>query len=138
MHVVRSMRTVHVVGAVQEQFLRVPYNTSVDEVLLQVTVDPGADMCEIDGSRKITKDEILVVPFIGKMTVYVTGAVKEPGVVVLEQEATPAALAQRIIFSEFADVKAFQRKKVLKNSSVIDIKLKQTQPVKLSGKNRQE
>lgn len=120
--------SVHVVGAVRECELLLPQGSSLDDVISRVVLDEKADCSEFDGSRRIVNKETIVIPFSGATTVYVTGAVKEPKVVVLEKAAKPKDVLQLLDLTEDADLSQLSRRRVLRNGSVIDIKRKMTKP----------
>jgi hypothetical protein len=134
-HKKRSLITVRVVGAVLEQTVSGTYNSTVDEILQKVRMLPEADVCEVDGSRKLCSDEILVIPHQGKITVYICGAVENPGVVILPLHATMSDLRTKIEFSKTADIKNFLRKKVLKNGSIVEVRVQQNKIANFSKKN---
>jgi hypothetical protein len=115
---------VHVVGAVEAKDVVVSQGATVDDVLANSIVNERADVSELDGSRRVSNGEILVVPYEGTTTLYVTGAVAEPTVVVLQKNAKPRELLQFIQLQADADEAGFLRRKILKNGSIIEIKKK--------------
>lgn len=115
---------VRVVGAVEAKDIAVPQGATVDDVLANSIVNERAAVSELDGSRRVSNGEILVVPYEGTTTLYVTGAVAEPTVVVLQKNAKPRELLQFIQLQADADEAGFLRRKVLKNGSIIEIKKK--------------
>jgi hypothetical protein len=116
------LTVVKVVGAVDSVELTVPIGTTVDEVLERVLLDKEANIVEIDGMKKINTQTVLVIPFNGKKTFYVCGAVKRPTLVVLEGEASAQKILESIQVEETANIKAFLRRRVFPNGSVIEVK----------------
>ncbi len=115
---------VHVVGAAVEADIAIPRGTSVDEALKRVQVDRSADLTEVDGNRRIMREETLVIPYAGKVTLFVTGAVETPRLVALDGVATAAAIMAQVTLSENADRSGFLRRKKFTTGTVIEIKPK--------------
>jgi hypothetical protein len=111
--------SIHVVGAASECTLLVPSGASVDDILQQISLLPEADLLEIDGSRKIVSDITLVVPFIDVLTLYVTGAVRQPQVLLFPSPTSASAILQKIQLSENADRSRFMRRKVFRTGMVV-------------------
>lgn len=116
--------SIHVVGAVQESHLLLPHGSTLDDVISRVALTTEADCNELDGSRHVVNGETVIIPHSGKTTVYVTGAVHEPKLVVLDNKAKPKEVLQSVDLQDDADVSAFMRRRSLKNGSVIEIKRK--------------
>ena len=89
-----------------------------------VQIHSDADISELDGVRRLTNGEVIVVPCQGKTSVYVTGAVEEAKVVVVPQDAGPKAVLQSVKIRNNADTSSFLRRKRVKNGEVIEIKAK--------------
>jgi hypothetical protein len=77
--------SIHVVGAVNECTVLVPIGATADDVLQQVLLTSKADILEIDGNKKFFSDDTLVIPFEDKLTLYVTGSIEQPQVLLLHQ-----------------------------------------------------
>ena len=73
---------------------------------------------------------MVVVPFYGRTTVYVTGAVLHPTVVTLEQGDSMNQVLHSVQLQDDADISAFLRRKKLKNGAVVEIKKKKQQKIK--------
>jgi ribosome-associated protein YbcJ (S4-like RNA binding protein) len=120
----------HVVGAVFECKILVPRGTTVEDVLKKVTFEKTADFSEIDSSRRMMRDEILVIPYVGKVTLFVTGAVEFPKIVVLNIGSGPKDVLAEIQVRDDADIKTFLRRKKLLSGSVVEIRTKKAKKVR--------
>ena len=116
--------SIHVVGAVEEAHVCVRAGTTLEDLLQTVHVHPDADISELDGIRRLTDGEVIVVPHEGLITVYVTGAVEEPKVVTISMDGRPNDILQFVKFRDDADRKSFLRRKRVKNGEIIKIKTK--------------
>ena len=131
----RKPISIHVVGAVGESRVQVPVGSTVDDVLQQVALSHEADMLEIDGNKKLLMDGILVVPFKGFITLYVTVSVTEPKVLVIEAPTTASEILKRVIPLESADCARFKRRRAFRTGMVVEIPEKKTTPRKDLGKS---
>ena len=116
--------TVHIVGAVDEFHVQVSEGATVQDVIKLVQVHSDADTAELDGARRLTHGEVVVVPSKGQTSVYVTGAVEEPKVVVIPDNGGPKEVLQSVKLRKDADARSFLRRKRVKNGEVIEIKVK--------------
>jgi hypothetical protein len=114
---------VKVVGAVESTELILPLGSTVDDVIQRVHLLSDADISELNGMKKLRTSETLVIPFCGKKTFFVCGAVQEPKLVVLE-EVTAQKILDQIQVDDTANVKAFLRRRVFPNGSIIQVKPK--------------
>jgi hypothetical protein len=132
----KEMVSISVVGAVKEQTLFRTPGVTVDSILQNIDVQEDADLLEVDGSRRIAENEILVIPYHGKLTVYVTGAVVEAKLVVAEKNATVADILDHVILADDADVKRVMRRRV-RNASVLTVpcKIAQKRPKRVLPAN---
>lgn len=73
--------------------------------------------------KKLHASETLVIPFHGKKTFFVCGAVEQPKLVVLE-EVSAQKILENIEVTDTANVSAFLRRRVFPNGSVIQVKEK--------------
>lgn len=117
---------IHLVGAVTASDVFVPRGATVDEVLRVVSIDKAADLTEIDGTRRLMREETVVIPYTGRLTLFVNGAVVEPKTVVAEQGAKAQDILDQVQVREDADVKAFLRRKKFTTGTVVDVKLKRS------------
>ena len=113
---------VKIVGAAKAEEIRIPLGATVDEVLRKAEVFHDAELSECDGTKKVQNQEIIVVPFKGKQTFFVCGAVKNPKVIVLDSEVSAQKILEKVEVDETANVKAFLRRKIFRNGSVIEVK----------------
>ncbi len=127
--------SIHVVGAVGDSRVLVPVGSTVDDVLQQVVLSHEADVLEIDGSKKLFMDGTLVVPFKGFLTLYVTGSVADPKVLVIESPTTASEILNRVKPLESADCARFKRRRAFKTGTVVEIPEKKTAPRKDRGKS---
>jgi hypothetical protein len=133
-----EMMTIHVVGAVKQTDVMVPVGATLDDVLVRIELNEGAECTELDGSRRVINGEIVVIPYVGTTTVYVTGAVLDPKVVVLEKNAHPRAVLEFVRLQNDADTAMFLRRKTLRSGSVVDIKKKKDRSTGSRGAIRQK
>ena len=115
---------VHVVGAVRETDVMLPLGATLDDVLTRIELLDGAEPTNLDGQRRMNNGEIVVIPYGGTTTVYVTGAVKEAKVVVLDDMAKPKQVLECVDLQNDADISMFLRRRTVRNGSVIEIKKK--------------
>jgi hypothetical protein len=113
--------SVHIVGAVRETRLLVPLGSTVDDLLQQVELDAKADIVEVDGNRKFMKDDILVIPFKGLLTLYVKGCVLQPQVLVFDMPTNASKILSKAQLLETADCARFMRRRVFKTGMVVEI-----------------
>lgn len=113
---------VFVVGAAQQTKVEVDRGSLLGDVCAKAELRQDADVSNIDMAKKVTHNEMIVIPVQGRKTFFVKGAVAEPKVVVIEGEVTAKSILQEVTTTEEADVKAFNRRRVFKNGSVIEIK----------------
>jgi hypothetical protein len=118
--------SVHIVGAVDEATLSVNEGTILEDLLQLAHVHDDADLSELDGQRRVTNGQVVVVPYAGKTTVYVTGAVEEAKVVTVPKEAGPKDVLQAVNVREDAIITYFLRRKRIKNGDVIEFKAKKS------------
>ena len=116
--------SVRIVGAVDETSLRISEGATLGDILETVHLHPDADLSELDGIRRVSDGEVVVIPHAGMTTVYVTGAVEESKTVCISKEAGPSAVLQFVKTRDDADRKSFLRRKKLKNGEVIKIRSK--------------
>jgi hypothetical protein len=116
--------TVHIVGAVEEAHLQVNDGATLEDLFLLVKLHSDADISELDGVRRLTNGEVIVIPGKGQTTVYVTGAVEEAKVVIVPQDGGPNSVLQSVKVRNNADTRSFLRRKRVKNGEVIEIKAK--------------
>lgn len=127
-------KCIKVIGAVDAAELKVPLGSTVDEILAKTVVHDDADLSEIDGTKKVVPQDILVVPYKGKKTFYICGAVREPTLVVIEGEVTAKKILEKVSLRDDANVKAFLRRRVFSNGSVIEVKAQKGSPCKTNEK----
>ena len=129
--------SIHVVGAVDEAYLHVKAGATLGDLLEAVRLHPDADASELDGVRRLSDGEVIVIPHEGATTVYVTGAVEEAKVVVIPKETDPSAILQFVKTRDDADRKSFLRRKKVKNGEVIKIRSKRrSQPIESLSADR--
>jgi len=117
----KEIVSVKVVGAVEPKTIPAPRGATVDEVLSQVVCLADADFQEVDGARQLLKDEIVVVPYRDRLTLYMRGAVQEERVLVVERGARAREILSQVVPTKEADVQRFLRRRKFINGTVIDI-----------------
>jgi hypothetical protein len=115
---------VHVVGAIKKGEVEVFRGASVGDVCSSAGLRDDSDPSDIDMSKKVVQDEIVVIPIKGKKTVYVCGAVIEPRLVSFDDEISAKKIIESVSVTENADLKSFCRRRKFKNGSIVEIKEK--------------
>ncbi len=82
---------------------------------------PEADLRRYRMDLSITKGKNVDVPALMMMTVYVKGAVKNPGSIEIPSGSSVADLIPFLVFDEDANIKSLQKKRKLKEGEVIDV-----------------
>jgi hypothetical protein len=113
-----------VVGAVKKTSVVVLQGASFGDVCEQAILSEDADVSNIDMTKKVTQNEVVVIPVRGKQTFFVQGAVVEPRVVFLDGDVSARVILSKVEVTDEADIKSFNRRRVFKNGSVIEIKRK--------------
>lgn len=129
---------IHVVGAIEETKVFVARGSTVNDVLDRIHLQKNADVAELDGGRRLVDGETIVIPYAGKKTLYVIGAVTEPRVVVLGENTGMEELIASVPFTSEADVRSFRRRKVIKNGAVVKVLAKKERKKSLGVKAKRK
>jgi hypothetical protein len=116
--------SIHVVGAVEETDVKLPYGATVDDLLERIVILSSADLLEIDGNKKIMEDGTIVIPFDEGITLYVVGAVQHKKLLVLPKGCSSQAILDQLELMQEADRARFKRRRVFKTGMIIDIPFK--------------
>jgi len=114
---------VRVVGEVEEEALvQLHPGATVADALFSATFTECADPQKIAYDVRLVKDQVVVVPKKGALSIFVTGAVEKEELLTFEEEATFLDLRKKIQLQKSADIKAFFRKRrKLKQGETITI-----------------
>lgn len=109
-------KTIHItcLGACNTQGeVELPYGTQVSDLLARISLAPEADTSKLVLEDRIKHQKLFIVPTKGKMTVYITGAVKESGIIYLPEGLRFNQLKQYLALADDADERIFHRRRRL-------------------------
>lgn len=90
-----------------------PYGMQVSDLLARITLAPEADTSKLVLEERLKGQRLFIIPTKGKMTLYITGAVKEPGIIYLPEGLRFNQLKQYLALADDADVGIFHRRRRL-------------------------
>ncbi|MBS0654655.1 MAG: hypothetical protein JSR46_02660 [Verrucomicrobia bacterium] len=116
--------TITVIGAVvQEQKRTLPLGALVVDALQTLELSEDADVEKLPLDMKLQPDQTLVIPTKGKISVFVTGAVKTSGLVLLPESCRLPDLLAHLDLQADADLKQFKRcRRLLREGETVDIR----------------
>lgn len=109
-------KTIHItcLGAcVGQKELEFPHGMQVSDLLARVKLTPEADLSKLVLEQRLKNGGYFIVPTKGKMTLYITGAVKEPGIIYLPEGLRFNQLKQYLALADDADIGIFHRRRRL-------------------------
>ncbi len=118
---------VKVVGAVvEEKVIKVTHGATVADALSYVRPTDSADLQKLAYDLSLVKDEVLIIPKKGTLSVYVKGGVEKEELLTLDEGATFLDLRKKVRLQNRADKKSFFRKRrKLKQGETITIAFQQ-------------
>lgn len=121
--------TVRVVGGLcKEQLLTLPMGSKVADALAFVEVSEGIDFGKLSLEETLKPDQILIIPTTGKISVYITGAVKRPGLYLFPSICTYKELVSSLSFEENADTTSLKRRRrALREGEMIHVPTKESE-----------
>ncbi len=117
-HIKKSLtqKTIHIKceGACHaEQAVELPCGIQVSDLLARLNLTEDADISKLVLEERLKLDGLFIVPTKGKLTLFVTGAVKTPGIIYVPESLRFNQLKQYLTLADDADVKIFQRRRRL-------------------------
>lgn len=112
----QTQKTIHItcLGAcVDQNALELPHGTQVADLLARVKLTPEADISKLVLEQRLKNEGHFIIPTKGKMTLYITGAVKEPGIIYLPEGLRFNQLKQYLALADDADIGIFHRRRRL-------------------------
>lgn len=98
---------------------RIHSSISMKDILEIAEVLPEADLRRYKLENMISKARVITVPALTLITLHLSGAVKNPGKLVVPKGTSLEQLVEKIEFSENADIKKMKRKRKLKNEEKV-------------------
>ncbi len=117
---------VRVIGEVEEEtVVQVCSGATVADALASITFTEFADPQKLTYDMRLVKDQVVVVPKKGSLSIFVNGAVEKEELLSFEEGATFLDLRKKVHLQNSADSKAFFRKRrKLKEGETITIAFK--------------
>ena len=106
-----------------------PADATVGDLLILAQPLPSADLRRINRQAKLREGRSLVIQELPTNTLYVQGAVIEPGPVIVPKGTTLDQLLQKITLAPDADIDKLKSSKKLRDRQIIDIPFKKTEPL---------
>jgi len=113
-----------IVGAVESTGISVAQGTRVEQVLAKIKMNDEVDLDRIYGMRRLLKAETIVIPYRKGLTLFVEGEVKEPKVVIVEENASASDILGQVDLTENADIRRFLRRRRFRTGTVIQVPTK--------------
>jgi len=110
-----------IVGAVELTEITVAQGTRVEQVLAKIKMNDEVDLDQIYGMRRLFKAETIVVPYRKGLTLFVEGEVKEPKVVIVNENASASDILAQVDLTERADIRRFLRRRRFRTGTVIQV-----------------
>ena len=113
---------VYVQGAVQNPgSYKLMQGANVGDVLNLAQPLDDADLSKVKMQTKARRGQVIKIPKIETLTVYLEGAVKTPGPVLMRKGAKLQDLLDNVKFAENANLKPLNKKRKLKDKEVIRV-----------------
>lgn len=115
--------TVHCVGAIDRaKSVELPLGAQVADLLAKVALSRDADVNKLQLQVKLENEQVFVVPKRGVLSLYVTGAVRESGVICVPEGLKYNQLKDYIAFTDDADLASLRRKRrLLREGEMVQI-----------------
>jgi hypothetical protein len=97
----------------------------IEELFKQAQPLPEADLRQFTGKEKLNRSKHILIPEMRWITVYVQGAVKNPGPMILPENSKMSDLIKRISLKEEANTKPLPKRQVLTDQQIISIPARQ-------------
>lgn len=114
---------VHCVGAVDpEVWLELSTGAKWSDLLAKLVLSQDADISKLVLEESLKNNQTCIIPTKGKTSLYVCGAVKEPGVVYVPDGCRYNELMAHLELSEDADCALFRRRKrILADGETVEV-----------------
>lgn len=120
---IKQSLIVHCVGAVKsDSFVTLPVGSQVTDLLAHIELADDADLTKLVLETRLKNDQVVVIPKKGALSLYVTGAVTQSGVVCVPEGLRYSQLRDYLTLTSEADVAIFKRRRrVLSEGETIDV-----------------
>lgn len=113
---------VHIKGAVENPSVYiVEKGSTIGEVLSEARLLPNADLSHMLLEKKLKDGQLIKVPKKETISIYLEGAVKYPGEMIIPKGTVLEELLTLVELAEDADTSKLRRKKKLKNGEIIKV-----------------
>lgn len=109
-------KTIHItcLGAcVGQNELELASGVQVSDLLARVKLTPEADISKLVLEQRLKSEGHFIIPTKGKMTVFISGAVKQPGIIYLPEGLRFNQLKEYLALADDADIGVFHRRRRL-------------------------
>ena len=118
----KQILSIEVLGCVQRPGVyKVPQGVAVRSVLRKARPKPFADLQAIFLDRILDESCSIYLPVLEKISIAVSGAVKENILIVLPAGSRFSDLKGKVVLSEDADITIFKQRRLLKNGESVVI-----------------
>jgi protein involved in polysaccharide export with SLBB domain len=125
----RRMVTVRISGAVQQPGgYQLRDGSKVKDLVQVAGLLPDSDLDSLDLERPLRSREHVRLPVLHWITVYVEGAVAEPGAVTLPEGVTMGDLLKRLTLTEQAQTRNLRRRQLLADQQTVVIPRRRRRP----------
>lgn len=119
----KSFITVHCVGAIDRaKSVELPVGAQVADLLAKVALSQDADVTKLQLETKLENEQVFVMPKRGVLSLYVTGAVRESGVIYVPEGLKYSQLKDYVAFADDADLTSLRRRRrLLREGEMVQI-----------------
>lgn len=129
-HLISQEISVWIEGAVDKPgAYQIKRGATLQDVLALVKVKDDADLRRLKFHKKVRNGQVIKIPQIALITVFLEGEVEAPGAVTLPKGSVLSDLIPRIKFHAEADVKKLSKKRRLKDGETIYISKKKIKKI---------
>lgn len=101
---------------------QVQQGSLLQEVISQAELSPDADLKRLKLDKKLVKDQVVTVPRLKLLRIYIAGAVDNPGIIAMPKGSRMEDLVKHIQFQPDADIEKLPKKRRLKDGEIVTIK----------------
>jgi len=124
-HLISQEISIWIEGAVDKPgSYQVKRGATLQDVLALVKVKDDADLRRLKFHKKVRNGQVIKIPQIALITIFLEGEVETPGAVILPKGSILSDLIPRVKFHAEADVKKLNKKRRLKDGETICISKK--------------
>lgn len=123
LHKIQPTLKVHCFGAIKEaKTVELAHGSSLSDLLAQVELTEEADVAKLVLEERLKNGQFFVVPRKHQMSLYITGAVRQVGLVFVPEGIRFNQLKRYLDLSDRADLAVFRRRRrLLKEGETIHI-----------------